>query len=1557
MADVLKRQLNNSRRRAAEREKQKEKQDRERQQREQRQRESEDRPGSRPVTVADVRRMTKPTKPTDPQRATVVTGAGGATQQRKKDRRQASVVTGAGLGRPSRRQEEDSEAKRFSYRPPEDEDDDDDDRERGLETRRPLPTVRRPSAVEPRRFMYDTGPGLQVGLDAPAVDTGPTSLGGGGPQSDTVASGWRPALGPLQGPRTREESQGGGMGPQLPGAGRGLGMMDFTGNMLNAGRQLAPALGRAGNWINAQFDDAAAGTVQGRQELQDTAAAERFGQATEENRENYNNADRGLGAAWRQFGQGAGAIHQGMTDLVAGITFPDYQKPVGESAGLVGGGLMTAAGAPFKAAKPLGYLGMQAANLAAGMQAGQDWMNTRRLPNDQTLGANLVAGASAFGAATDPNRQSQGNPLAYSANLFRNTFNQTLEQFRQATTPSAMQTATNTPEELRKMRERSELNWADPEAVAKTYDTLADRSTRVQGLYAQAKQSFDTGTQAEDPAIRAAAWAKASDLYAQAYELEKAHPIQLVNQNTNIGRQLLFELFQPDITDVFGGLMSVAKLSPAARRLAGVGRIANAPAARTAASLDNLALGPTARFASGTQARGAMDTLWQNIAGTVGASRADQAADTILRTGSTILADAETAADARILLTVLARNPAQLLKGIPANLFQSAGLLARAGDDGLIRFGASGMNTKKFVESLNSFRSIADEYLANSKILNGTGPLNRVALNSELVDAVQQGGYRYYGVAADAAAKYGDVIAKESKLKKFGEKSRQLVSPFFIYLSPGTWQTNILGAAASTGGDGTLLGRPIGALRDRMSKVYGVAANALTMRGLEGASGPATFAGQLANAGPLKKLKEAYGKLDEFFGDRVFLNSADRALAKYTPQAIADTFAPILQQAGLTGGRELAQFTGRLADAYQAGENPINVLNNLLAGRTKAFSISSTNPLWAEALPHELQQQFYRIIDGGQDAATIQPELQKIFDQAGSYYDNLLSEAPPAPQRWNWTQEGTAQDIADIDQMGRMAQKFGVSPESVVEWQKANAATMQDINRRLETLSSMVTESMDPNNRYLLYDIWGKMHDKDTAVRFRLGEAAEDAYARTAGLPPGSPEASAIWQENYFGPARQAWDQRNAEINQMLEQGATALSSGQRFTPDYSDWDILERTARLDTARAQDTLRLEPQSGRYDARLGQVIDAGRQLTDQAVAKTYAAARRFYTGNTFDYLISAEKNVQVAGAQVRSYLDKALDAAKKSGKWDDYFSIRNETWRQFREYEGQMWTLATRQIVEDGLQSEIKTGLKFDAGPDGVVEVLYPNAKRTELPIKQRDAKGRRRDTGQQYASDTTEWVVRREDGTVTTISDNALPPTIRQQYNRLDNAAIDAEVQTELDNLASAQPLAADAQQVANRPPAEGGMPGVWRTDKGDTPVRIIGSAPPGMEGDKLFRVQMADGYIAEIPPAELLSLEGNTLRRLDDIEAAKEAERTVGMAGFDGGTEARSAMRAEWDRVAQAGVGLPKLDTFVQRYYRNGVVRIPDKVKGVQDLYGAYQWPGRPGSLCAGVRQPAPGS
>src|SRR5690606_3048321 len=98
--------------------------------------------------------------------------------------------------------------------------------------------------------------------------------------------------------------------------------------------------------------------------------------------------------------------------------------------------------------------------------------------------------------------------------------------------------------------------------------------------------------------------------------------------------------------------------------------------------------------------------------------------------------------------------------GMDANLFQSPGLLARA-DDGVIRFGGMGMDSKRFKEALNVFRTIADEFLPNAKALNAEGNVNKIELLQEFVDAVRQGGYRRYGVATDLGeAPFGAVDAR-----------------------------------------------------------------------------------------------------------------------------------------------------------------------------------------------------------------------------------------------------------------------------------------------------------------------------------------------------------------------------------------------------------------------------------------------------------------------------------------------------------------------------------------------------------------------------------------------------------------------------------------------------------------------------------------------------------------------------------------------------------------------------------------------------------------------------
>lgn len=1409
------------------------------------------------------------------------------------------------------------------------------DRKKDKKSREPAP-----------RVMYDVQPRTQVGLTTPEIDTGPTDL-----TVTQVSGGWTPATDVTgqftEGPETRDEAKRRGwrpifdigpqpltqlrpMGPEPPPlVGAGFVMqkpLEWGGVLIRNWNQYTEGLsdpatqntpqqgaGLSGGWTGPEPES---GSL--FENPQQTAAYERFRYDVDTRAQDYASNNQGM-----RFDPAFGQM------VTPGYQASDYSP---QAAGLGGG----YTGDSVQLPKPLAWLGMQAGNAMSFLQAGQDWINTRTLPTGERLGPTLRAAVTPDPAAQNTPQQGAGFGGGWTGTVEQNAveqwlgrFNQNLADFREATTPTAAQRDANTPEELRKIRERSLLNWADPEAVARTYDVLADRETTAQNLYSQAQEWFQQGSQAPaDSEERNQLWAKAADAYAQAYELEHKHPIALVNENTNIGAQLLFEIFQPDLTDIFGGIVGgLLKLSPAERRLARVGReIVDSPATETAEVLSRLNLGPTARIATGTEARGALDQLWQTLVGTVGSARADIAADTMLRTASTLLSDVDTAGDARILLTTLARNPAQLLEGLPANLFQSAGLLARADSDGIIRFGSMGMNTKNFREALNSFRAIADEYLANSSILNRTdGVLNRPDLIAEFADAVQQGGYKYYKVAKDAAATYGNIEAATSPLFELGRRSRAFVSPFFIYLSPGTWATNIIGAAATTLGDGTLLGRPIAQLRDRAAKLYGGMSSSL--RSLEGAASGSTFAGQLGG-GILAPLKKAYGSLDEWFGDRVFLNSADRAMRRFAPQVVGEIFGPVLQAAGITDPRQVRQIVNRLSESFYTGENPLATLNQWLSGRTKAFNLSDVNPLYIETLDPQTTSELYRIIDTATDPVQAQSQIDKLLDGARTYYENLLREAPPPPTRHAWQQQEVAQDLADIDQLGRLAQQYGVPPEMVQQFRQASSATMQEINSRLQTLTNMVAESADPQNRYLLYNIWGQMYDKTTETRFRLAEAAERAYDIAT---PAT--ANQVWGE-YFQTAQRLWTERHQYVNNLLEQGAVALGSGQRVTADFGVWDILERTARTNEQRLWDTLRLEPQSGKWDERLEQVIEAGRQLTDRAVARVYAAARRFDSPSVMDHIISAERNTQIAGAQARAYLDQVLRASQ--GKWEDYFSTRNEVWRQLREYEQQVWGLAERSIVEDGLNFQRRTGLNFDAGPDGTVELLYPTKRRIETPVRQRRGKGGRQDTGRTVVTEYDAWVVRRQDGSITIVTDASVPAELKTRYRGLSDADIDAEVQMELDNIASAQPLAEDAQRLANQSQLEAGMTGVWRTEDGEQPVRIIRRSGPNFEGIETYRVQLSDGSIVDANMNELYAItNGTELRALTDIDEMRQARQVVDMTDIEAVEQARLDMRKEWDAKIKAKWGGMGLDTYVAKYYRNGVVNIPDTARRIEDIYG----------------------
>jgi hypothetical protein len=1556
-----------------------------------------------------------------------------------------------------------SEAERFSYRPPEREDDDDDDKPR--EWREPTPAPRVLYDLAPAPAARDAVRLTDEPVDRDSSDFDITSSAPNTITSPTLRD-WR---GPLQGPRTREEAEARGMGPQLPGAGLAIAGpllqkplewgLRITGQGDKADRlagepptdpweranlrrnavEPGPSSWAAGRgWDNDRIgeplpettdasdpsapyaymlgqniDNAAPGSIY--QPLAGSAAEERFKFTTAENEANYLGAERGLNPAQEQLSRGAGAALGNLA--MVGPTLFDSEKTWRDVGGRVAGafgGAMEAASSPFKLNRLSGRVGLATANVAAGMQMGQDYMNTRQLPSGESVGAAWASANKGLEDMADVEQlQETADATGLSAldprtawDTFWKTYNTEVGLRRRATTPMGPQTNPWKRADLTKPDpknwERAQLNFATPESIANTYNVLENRDETVTQYTEAAKKFTEAAQNATTEEERQQYAIAAADYGARAYELANAHPIALVNQNTDVMAQLWLELAQPDITDLFGFGMAGLGLSPAARRLQGVADTAAVPATKVAEDLSKIAVGPqTRRVLEGAAPDGRWNQILQRTVGYTGYSRAERAARDITNLVTTLVSDTDNATDIKTLLTTLARDPAQLIKGIPAEAFTSPGLQARA-VDGVVKFGAMGMNTKAFKEALNVYRTIADEFLPNSKVLNAEGNINKIdLLIGEFIPAMLQGGYRRYNVATDlgeapvgavkartrtfsggqAAVEYvdnkGNVLGMTDRmslvdanrratdytravkkggqqnatsfLKVLGDAQRSIVTPLYIMTQPGTWATNLIGAVSMASGDGMFNLGNVGEMQSTLQKIYGGVPG--TRRSLEGASGSASAMRDMVGGlpgtqrggirGAYDKLKNAYGKIDETVGVPVDYNATMTAIDKMLPPVLKG-FAQVLQQNGITDPKVLKSITNRLHETARTGGDMMAELNRALDPNTRLFNLSDVNARWMDVLPARSIEEMRGLVNRPLTKEQWTAEVEKWADRAESGWAAQLQEAPIVPQQHSWMKQENVQDLADMDQMTRLAQKNGVD---LTDWKKQQAQQIKEIEQRQEMLTQLVTESKDPNNRYILYNLWGQMYDRTNAVRAELAHRVERTYELTAGLP--KEDAAPIWQSEFFGPARQAWDERNVAVNTLLEEGVNNLRAGQNFAPNYDYWRRLERTAGQSTIALEDTLKIEPGAGRTDPRLAKVIEASRALVDKSVAETFLAARRFNSPGAFDQIISAEKVNQLAGAQASKYLSDMYEKlVMKEDNYAAFLNLRNEVWRQYTAYAQATQKRATRNIIAEGLSGETRTNLRWDAGPDGTVELLYPTRKDITHTVSQKPAPGQRRKPVKQ--TDTFDyWTVRREDGTITTIPDNAVPADLKKRYNGATPEKIEAEVQAEMDNIASAEPFAADAQSVVDRPPTESGIAGIWRTSEGDEPVRVIRSSGQNFEGNPTYRVQLPDGSIVDANMDELLiRTNDRELRKLTDVDVMRQSRQTIdeteeALSRTDtrDATTARKDMRQAWNKdVSAKWKKALSIDTLANRYWdkKTGMVVLPDNIKGIEDVYGS---------------------
>lgn len=1218
------------------------------------------------------------------------------------------------------------------------------------------------------------------------------------------------------------------------------------------------------------------------------------------------------------------------------------------------------------------------ANVFSGIQAGSDLAyNTPYLPSGLPVSA-YIAPAIDEGIR---NWQALVGPgdVAWFGDWYKR-YAARIEDYKQAVQPTTQQLTTLKPGELQMQQGRAFLNTLGGlESLSKTFDDLVDRVPKANDLYTKAKESWLAGANIADETTRQKYWEQAAQYGAEATKLLNTHPQEIVNQDTNIVRQMATELVLPDVTDLLGYLWHITDLTPKARRLSKAVDQAMKPEEKAVKALAEMALLPenTAMAMAERSNYNKFLNLW-----TTGTSRAEQATDKMFRYTANLLRDVETPSDARVLLQQLAKDPAKLLTGIPSNLFQSTGILARAGEDGLVKFGSMGLENIK--EPLRIYQQAAKDFLKESKALAKGPLLNKVDFMAEFSDAMNTAGYKFFNVEGGGSS----AIAKVNQFR------RNIVSVPYIFLSPGTWATNILGGMTMATGDGVFTLRSGAAIDEHINKLFGVDP---TMRGFEGAASGQSFINNVAPGGIFSKLKETYGKIDEWTGKKVFYAAVTDGMRKAGIPLVESQLTPILNNLGITG-KEATKISRQVFEAGFRGDSMLDELNKLISGNVRQFALSEVNPQWLDAVPAKRQEELYTILRTAKTPEEAIGKVREWADTISGYWDEVIAGATPSAQRHVWQAKEYTQDTADLDKIGRGATKYGNVPETETSaWVKQTGEEFKATKQRLDTLMQVVADSKNPNNRYLLYNVWGQVTDSTSKVRDELMQAAE----RIKNLP--AEERAAAWANEYWPQAKQLWAERNAAVNQLLEQGAQAVASGADFTPSMDTWNILERTARKNEAKLWETLRLEPQSGMADARLQQVMQAGRDLVDKSMARVYSAARRFVNVDAMDHIISAEHDVQIAGGAARNYLDKVLDSTlkAKNPNWENYFSIRNETWRQLRQYEVNRWGLAEKSIVRDGLGLEKASGLRFDAGPDGMVELLDKEARTVRKTDKTL--------TREKVTAEEKEyWSVKREDGTITRVPGSMVPEELKQKFAGLTPDQVDAEVQLELDNIASAEPFAEDAQKILNTPapaplpspqeviqrqggktateindarlaenarkrkPIYAGNAMLQFEDAGDELLYLAGGSPSNKNAQRARDTLWKSGDYEKFD--DVRKAAGDMRKRANEFkQAARESKDWRGIAQYGPGgadiieipsskaapksaptapiqaginevvgraqdqvsalEEARNAMRTEWDKIAVAENGLPKLDSVVMQYHRKGVTSVPEFL--FEDVYG----------------------
>lgn len=1077
------------------------------------------------------------------------------------------------------------------------------------------------------------------------------------------------------------------------------------------------------------------------------------------------------------------------------------------------------------------------------------------------------------------------------------------------------------------------------DTVQQNVNDITNKDANVAALIERARMAEDAGNAIE-----------AANLGAQALKLQNTTAVELVDNKTSILPELGYTMVLDPLNAV-GGIFKLAGLTPEAIRAAGAARLFDVLPEEALARLP-AAVADAAGVADFVEGGAKLLSWWDKVNPLAYTPETLAAKDNniLYRMAASLFGDVSTKQDAQAIITALVERPEDLVRGL-YNL-TSEGLANRADKVGRVAFDAGVVANDEVLDAMKVLQ-LGAERLLKMASSSGDGLLNKTEFLSEFDDIIADAARRTYGLdklldmpvgtktvkiirekgqsfiqfldaggreAGRTAALAADVAKRQladldkaikangqgfNLLRDAAQAQRTIMSEIWLNMRPGHWAGNAISAYTHLFADGLYTFKKTDDIvNDLMALTGGLAPTGRIGEAISGGGEAVqSIFRKLPIVGrPLAALSEAgaaikggnmslFGRLavgeQNFYMRayhtafrRVFNAQWQRTVTREMTQvfqrlgvdpAVADNLISVATEAALRGGKQ------EMITAFRKAVNDVQVSFTL-----KQFGIAADDitPAGQKAL-HEMFQA------GPQSVSDAIAQVNAIFKKEARRYQEILRQSPAEMGRYSFTTLENMQDAADIvDDLGRAAKRAGIDPAGAPQ-QIASAVTEVEQNL-YNSLFYELGGTTEPAQLHIAIDMWGQLHEAKRAVRQRLGVLADDT------IKQGTDRAWA----NYFATARQEWDNYSKLAQQIGDQARLDLQSGQAAGRRYDAWEMIESYSMSDEAELlqlrQQGFDIEKTADQQE-RFKRVLEAQRRFVDGYVGQAFGIFNRYPTLDSLDIVVSAQRDADRLGAQAAAHVGEARDKLFANEiTLSEFYSIRNQTWYELADAQATRWRIATREVIFLGEKEKFPTRLRWNEPGFalGDFELLRP--------VQQ---------------GERTFWYARSlEDGTVHKFLDPMdkggalpqVPQSVVNDYNRM-LGELDKLVDTVEESLPKVE-QAGVAAPTSN--PALGPATATEVTDfERQNPLFAAANAEPVPGGlpplvnAKHTTIPAYEGNVADLSRDEIATLR-----------------------------EAKTAMQAEWDRVAAQFEDMPSLQSMTAMLQTRTGGGTPDvKIGGVR--------------------------